>query len=140
MDGRNELHEACLHNDLEKIKTLRLRADFKSLVNKQDSFGRIPLHWAVWKGNLEAVELLKDESDLKTVDLCGCPPIHWASKSGFVDIAKVLLNKCPEAALFQNKKGNTALHRAYESNSSEMVNLLPKHEIKNRDFKKPGEI
>ncbi|KAK4076779.1 uncharacterized protein Triagg1_4382 [Trichoderma aggressivum f. europaeum] len=80
--GRKAAHFAC-HNTLEVLNSLNLPdSDFAA----RDIVGRVPLHYAVFRGQLDLVEEVLARSqrvgiDIDVVDDDGWTPLLWAARA-----------------------------------------------------------
>lgn len=107
--------------------------------NAMAEFGRTPLHTAVEKGNLRAVEALLQgkATDLNLRDHEGMTPLHLAIAQGekALSLIKLLLDKGADINA-QDRDGNTPLHYAWSMRVTKTVEELIKQrkaqELKNR--------
>ncbi len=74
---KKDIHQAVENNEIQKIKHL-LQQDFNP--NTKDSLGRTPLHHAIDKKNLDAVNLLLKQQKINpnAQDNVGRTPLHYA--------------------------------------------------------------
>ena len=95
----------------------------------QDSRGCNALHYAVMFNKINFVEKLAENSALLTrTDRLGNTPLHYATKLGYLDIAKVLVDKGKNALLTKvNSQGDTVLHQAIKAVDLDTVEYLVKH-------------
>ncbi|KAJ3212154.1 Osteoclast-stimulating factor 1 [Dinochytrium kinnereticum] len=107
-----------------------------------------PLHEASKRGNLPfATELLQAGVSVNrkiALDKAGNTPLHWASRGGHADVAKLLLDRKP-AINSQNKLGDTPLHLAAWAGSLPVVTLLLSQDgiqttLKNKDGSTPRDL
>ncbi|KAL5083008.1 hypothetical protein Trisim1_002258 [Trichoderma cf. simile WF8] len=90
--GRKPAHFAC-HNTLEVLNSLNLPdSDFAA----RDIVGRVPLHYAVLRGQLDLVEEVLERSrrvgiDIDVVDDDGWTPLLWAARAPRLFFWKVKL-------------------------------------------------
>ncbi|XP_073012308.1 acyl-CoA-binding domain-containing protein 1-like [Typha latifolia] len=78
-------------------------------VNLRDSEGRTPLHWAVDRGHLNAVEILLNEyADVNAKDNEGQTPLHYAVVCEREAVAELLV-KNHAARLTKDHDGNSPL-------------------------------
>jgi ankyrin repeat protein len=95
-------------------------------LNKADSHGWTPLHWAVSMGHNSMVELLlRSGASPDLPDLAGWTPTFWAAFKGHVDIIEMLWRY--DIAPFRcDIKGLTPLHWAISTGQTEIVKRLLK--------------
>ena len=88
----SNLSTACLIGDMEIVKTLlALGVD----VNKQDSVGRRPIHFALYC-TLELVQYLQEQgADLVKKDVLQRNALHFAVASGRLEVVRHVLNQKP---------------------------------------------
>jgi ankyrin repeat protein len=88
-----DIHDAAKSNDLEKIKSL-VQAD-TALLQAKDPGGNLPLHWAVYRGNVQVVRyLVVQGTNVNAINKEEFTPLHMAalSQSDNAEIAKFLLH------------------------------------------------
>ncbi|KAI1038621.1 hypothetical protein LB505_007595 [Fusarium chuoi] len=96
----------------------------KQNLNKSDSHGWTPLHWAVSMGHKSVVEiLLRSGASPDLPDLAGWTPTFWAAFKGHADIIEILW-RYDKAPFRCDNKGLTPLHWAVSSGQSEIVKRL----------------
>ncbi|AQK47322.1 Acyl-CoA-binding domain-containing protein 1 [Zea mays] len=79
-----------------------------SAVSSVDTEGRTPLHWAVDRGHLSAVEVLaKANADLNAKDNEGQTALHYAAVCEREDIAELLVKHHADLQI-KDEDGNTA--------------------------------
>ncbi|KAM0338385.1 hypothetical protein ACHAPU_011340 [Fusarium lateritium] len=95
-------------------------------LNKADSHGWTPLHWAVSMGHNDIVEiLLRSGASPDLPDLAGWTPTFWAAFKGHADIIEMLWQY--DIAPFRcDIKGLTPLHWAISTGQTEIVKRLLK--------------
>jgi cytohesin len=106
-----EIHEAAKSGDIAKLKTL-LDND-PSLLYAADEVGKTPLHWAVGRGQIEAINLLLDVYHVK-VDVRNAnegTPLHVAASQAQPEAAKILIAHGFNVNA-RSKNGSTPLHFA----------------------------
>lgn len=122
----------------EYVRELLLRPDIE--VNKADSFGRCPLHWASYYGNTEVARLLLERSDidiskegifnLKIFTKEGVIALHLAAFYGHSEIVEMLLMRSEVDINKVTHDGETSLFLASSEGYSEVVkHLLEKDDI-----------
>lgn len=62
-NGQNALHLAAAYGHVDIVRSLAPK--LKSLVHSMDNNGFTMLHWAVWAGNAEVVQLVIEEFQLE---------------------------------------------------------------------------
>lgn len=82
-------------------------------LRRTNTFGNTALHYAVYKGDVAAVELLvnADQNDRHIQNKEGCTPMYAAVASGNCDIVKLICKTCTAPSL-DGPEGTTALHLA----------------------------
>lgn len=96
----------------------------KQNLNKTDSHGWTPLHWAVSMGHKSIVEiLLRSGASPDLPDLAGWTPTFWAAFKGQTDIIEMLW-RYDKAPFRCDNKGLTPLHWAVSAGQSEIVKRL----------------
>jgi len=84
-----------------------------------------PLHWAVWSGNLEAVEvLLSRGADANARSSTGHTPLHFAAQKGDLDMARLLVRYGADARA-DDQLGHTALSEAPDTMTWERLLSYP---------------
>lgn len=70
-----------------------------------DTMGRLPLHLAALRGDLEGVEILLDAGqDATAADKTGRTALHWAAQSGSLAVLELVLAKVGPAGVDQQDK------------------------------------
>lgn len=127
---------------LEKI-------DSSSIMGKADEFGWIPLHYAAYIGNKEAVDkLLKNSGSNTSLAYTrnkGMSALHLSAEKGHVSVIKMLIEKCPELCELLDDNDRTALHVAVEYRKKNVVKFflqssvaLPFQDLLNQKDKNNG--
>ena len=75
----SEVGFAAKSGDVETVEYLLTGLGMK--VDKKDSVGKLPLHWACYGGSLEVVQFLIKRG-AKVHDKKGLPPLHIAASWG----------------------------------------------------------
>lgn len=96
-------------------------------VNKPDSEGLTPLHWACDRGELPIVEyLVKSKANLEAEDPEeGSTPLHYAITSESYDCAEYLIRHGADIN-HQNKEGETPMDLCDDKEMKEMLEKLSK--------------
>lgn len=81
----------------------------------------------------EFLRLEREGADFNIQNELGITPLMSASKSGNIQLVKLLLKYVRNLNL-EDKEGNTALYYAVESGDLEIVRLLHEHGAKISDF------
>ncbi|XP_020622350.1 ankyrin-3-like [Orbicella faveolata] len=97
----------------------------KAKVNARDRYGSTPLHYAVAKGNPDAVkELLTDPGiDIEAKDKTEMTPLHVASSQGSLSVAECLIEAGADLRSLDEEQ-MTPLHFACMEGSLEVAQLL----------------
>ncbi|KAF5645862.1 ankyrin repeat domain protein [Fusarium tjaetaba] len=96
----------------------------KQNLNKSDSHGWTPLHWAVSMGHKSVVAtLLRSGASPDLPDLAGWTPTFWAAFKGHADIIEMLW-RYDNAPFRCDNKGLTPLHWAVSAGQTEIVKRL----------------
>ncbi|CAG2226041.1 INVS [Mytilus edulis] len=151
-DGSTVVHAVSLEG-YDDYLTYFLDLD-KSLVNKDNRSGQIPLHLACLKGHSHTAQLLlekgafidktdenentpldlacagghKDTADVNLADNKGRTPIFLACEKKQKEIAELLL-KCNANTFIDNEEGKRPIHCCCEVGSSEITALLLSHGV-----------
>jgi ankyrin repeat protein len=105
--GRSALHHACEYEGKETAALKYLLCDLELEVDYCDKFGHFYSLCLVWAFCIAL----------------GRTPFHLASRSGNVDILKILYNRKPDVAMAKDELGRSALHHACEYEGKETAAL-----------------
>ena len=85
-----------------------------------------PIHDAVWRGNLPAVESLLDRgTNINATDGCGRTPLYWAAMIDRPEIASVLIKRGANVNKGASWKGHdTPLHVAANKGNEAIISIL----------------
>jgi len=110
--NRSYIHEAAKRGYEDQIE--EILATKKEEVNKKDSLGNTPLHWAASGGHFEACELLlKKGAQVNVVNNAGDTPLHRAAWKGGPKVCQLLIEKgAGPSRDVVNKEGKTPLNLA----------------------------
>ncbi len=104
------ISELTAEGNLEEVKKL-VKAD-KSLVNKKDNEGDIPLCTSILRQYSSlSLFFIENGADLNNQNMDGYTPLHWAAVRGDAKIAQALINSGAEIDI-KDKEGETPLHIA----------------------------
>lgn len=94
-----------------------------AMVETDDEFGWIPLHYAAYFGDVDVVELFLDKniSLAYKTDREGMSALHISAKEGHTEVVKKLIKKCPDTCELLDNRDRTALHIAMESGRGYLV-------------------
>lgn len=114
--------DAAMNGDVAAVRALLGR---QADINAPQGDGSTALHWAVYNGNTELVQLLlAGGADVTaTTRLGGLTPLIMAARSGDADVVKLLLDAKADAAAV-NANGTTPLMFAAASGQAAAVQLL----------------
>ncbi len=120
--AETSLADAAMNGDLNAVRTLLSR---KLDVNAPHGDGTTALHWAVYNGHADMVQmLLAGGADVKArTRLGGITPLMMAAKSGDVGVIKLLLEAKSDVAT-TNSNGTTPLMLASASGKADAVKLF----------------
>jgi len=116
--GRNDLHKAVLHEDIDRTTSLASDAE---MLHTRDLFGWTPLHLAAYFGFESGVsKLIEGGADAKACDDIGQMPIDLAGMEGFGSIVNTL-----QTSTFTNpEERHRALLKSAEEGNLELVEAL----------------
>ncbi len=124
-DGSRALHpllQAIRNGNLDEVKQ-NASAVAKG-VEPMDSYGNSPVHFAVFCGNVEALELLlKAGCNPDQANQFGMTPLHLACKNGERTMVEMLL-KAGADAQARDRYQDTPLHDAVQNDDEKIVRLL----------------
>ena len=135
------LHLAAASSDKNQFvqKILEIQ-QCQKFVTEKNSNGDLPLHIAASAGNMQIVKLLVEWSDEHLQDHRNCvlnmeenTPLHLALikkfkvgpnlalKAKYNEVAKFLVDKCPEVSLYPNRERKSPLYLAAEGGDEELM-------------------
>jgi len=89
--GRHDIFEAIEKGD--RALCWKLISSDPGLLRKAGKDGRMPLHAACFKGDLEIVKMILFKGmDIHECDLNGSSPLHYAGAGGNTDVIKELVS------------------------------------------------
>lgn len=96
------------------------------MMEADDNFGWIPLHYAAYFGYVEVVELFLDKniSLAYKTDREGMSALHISAKEGHFNVVNKLFEKCPYTCELLDNRDRTALHLAMESGQAISLDQL----------------
>ncbi|MCX6906758.1 MAG: ankyrin repeat domain-containing protein [Verrucomicrobia bacterium] len=117
-----DIHDVARGGDVWKAK--QLLAENPDQINSTTQEGRTALHIAVYRGQLNMVELLlAHKADIGAKDSYGRTPLHEAIVSGSKEVVGMLLaHKANVNA--KDKEGGTPVHWAVGRGNTALVKLL----------------
>lgn len=130
-----DIHDAVRSGDVWKVR--ELLAENPDQVNNATQEGRTALHIAVYRGQVNMVELLlARKADLRARDNYGRTPLHEAIVFGSKDVVGLLMTRKADVNA-RDKQGSTPLHEAVRRGSATLVMLLLayKPDVNARDSK-----
>ncbi|XP_050370079.1 ankyrin repeat-containing protein At5g02620-like [Argentina anserina] len=114
-NGVTALHAAVTRSNLTSKGIVRTMVSRNpDMIKTVDALGWTPLHYAAFRGNLEATRVLLqcDSSASYILDNSGMSAFHVAAHAGHTKIMEELLRWRPDICDLLNNKGQTALHAA----------------------------
>lgn len=116
------IHEACRMGHLSVVKLLIDNNQW--VASKLDCHSQTALFLACSYGHLPIVDFLLDHTAWLLTILDNSPCLHVAASKGRTDIAKRLLEKCPDLAQRKDINGSLALHCACRTGQLEIATML----------------
>ncbi|XP_004289379.1 PREDICTED: ankyrin repeat-containing protein At5g02620-like [Fragaria vesca subsp. vesca] len=112
--GVTALHSAVTRNSTCKDIVKLMVSKNPQIIKEADELGWTPLHYAAFKGNVEAIRLLIEcaSSVAYILDKCGMSALHVAAHAGRIKAMKELIRLRPDTCDLLNHKGQTVLHAA----------------------------
>ncbi|XP_050371417.1 uncharacterized protein LOC126789326 [Argentina anserina] len=128
-NGVTALHAAVTRRNLTSkgiVETMVSRCP--EMIKTVDALGWTPLHYAAFRGNVEATRVLLqcDSSASYILDNSGMSAFHVAAHAGHTKIMEVLLHWRPDICDLLNNKGQTALHAAVLGAQVDVVQYILK--------------
>ena len=100
--------------------------------NSQETISQFPLHRAVLEGSLNKIqELLKDDTDINTINNDYKTPLYLAVEQGNVEMAMMLLQ---HGAKVTTAEGENPLYIAFLKGNETLTNLLLENAKPNTNF------
>jgi ankyrin repeat protein len=122
--GQNPLIPAIKRTDEELLNIILAMDTAAEHVNRGDSYGKTPLHWAAGRGFVVGVkQLLAAGADPSQQDNYLQTPLHMATEWNHVESAEILLRAGADANT-PDLGGDTPLYRAVAMNSASVLRLL----------------
>jgi hypothetical protein len=129
----SDIHASCLLGIKDWVEEILKSRNFFTYIytrappQRVDRTGCTPLHYAVYRGNLDIVAMLLEEwADVNATDVNGWTCLHWATFEAREDcVAFLLAHKADVNA--KDRDGMTALHWAAYRGHTAVVNLLLEH-------------
>lgn len=121
--------------NMERVKKL-LNEDneIHNYINEKDDEGNTPLHYAIYYDNLELIELLLKQKNIKVnaKNEKGFAPLHIVILGNSINSLNILEYLLDNGANInvQDKNGHTPLHVAISQNDIEVIEMLLERRIK----------
>ncbi|KAI2636757.1 ankyrin [Xylaria nigripes] len=121
--GKAPIHLAIQHQNVEMLQSM---LNHVAHVEQPDSTGSTPLHHAATTRNKRLCSaLLEKDANVDVVDQNKRTPLHKCqSNSGGVQVAGLILNRCPSLIDRIDCFGKTALYMACEKGNEMMASVL----------------
>ncbi|KAI1263287.1 hypothetical protein F5Y18DRAFT_418476 [Xylariaceae sp. FL1019] len=132
--GKTPIHQAI---EDEEVGILQEMIQNVPHIKQLDATGSTPMHVAADTCSKAIFStLLEKDPDLEVLDQKGMSPLHRCQcQSGGVQVAEMILTRCPQLVDCIDCFGKTALYMACEKGNEHMVKLLL---AKNANPNKPG--
>ena len=117
---QNSLHRVAKIGDIGEIKWLVERGVDR---NAKDILSYTPLHYSLFAGKKEGVELLLTEENKNSRNHLGQTPLHLAVFLGHIDLVQFLISKEVDVDA-QSKSGRTALQMALKKQNPRIIKSL----------------
>ncbi|MCK4761604.1 MAG: ankyrin repeat domain-containing protein [Candidatus Aminicenantes bacterium] len=136
----NQIHQAAEIGNAKKVEAI-LKEDPEA-VNRKDSYGMTPLHWAVDKGHRRVAEILiANGADVNAKDSNGETPLRYAIINEHSSVATMLILKGAEVSGSEEQvkdmlKSIAPLHRvARDGDAEKLKSLIKKYpdQVNGRD-------
>lgn len=106
------LHKAVLAIGGTSLRELLQSNVSIDTINRTDSYGRTPLHWAALRGDLNSVELLLDSgADISATDELQNTPLLYAASADAARIVELMILRRADVNAV-NSRGDSPLHFA----------------------------
>lgn len=117
------LHLSCASGNLDI--TAFLIDSYPKLVEMEDNKKATPVHYATRGGSIEIFTLLVEKhANLARVTTKRETVLHVSCHRGYLDIARLVVTRCPELASAATADGYTALHFACTTDDLDLVRFL----------------
>lgn len=117
------LHLSCASGNLDI--TAFLIDSYPKLVEVEDNKKATPVHYATRGGSIEIITLLVERNaNLAKVTTRRETVLHVSCHRGYLDIARLVVARCPELASAATADGYTALHFACTTDDLDLVRFL----------------
>ena len=126
-EGRSILYTPIKYNYTEIIKLLISYNNHSigvSIADFKDKYSNIPLHYAIFFKNIDAIDLLLKDSNVNTVDMDGNNSLHLSIYSKNYDICKKILKATNLNINSRTIDGETALHIGCNYELENIVKML----------------
>ncbi|XP_056007862.1 uncharacterized protein LOC125664362 isoform X4 [Ostrea edulis] len=128
-DGRNILHAACVHANLEMSRYII--QTYPDLLHSVDKYGCNAALYAVKGGNVKILQLLADnEVDVKHKDNDGRNILHAACVHANLEMSRYIIQTYPDLLHSVNNDGQNAAFFAALGGNVKILELLADHGVK----------
>ncbi|ARF09818.1 ankyrin repeat protein [Indivirus ILV1] len=131
-EGRSILYTPIKYSYTDIIKQLikyNKHSIGVSIADFKDKYNNIPLHYAIFFKNNDAIDLLVNDSNVNTVDVDGNNSLHLAIYSKDSNICKKIISVQNLNINLRTFEGETALHIACNYELEDIVKLLLENRI-----------
>lgn len=128
INGVTALHAAVTHTyqGAEEIVKIMV-SKYPHTIKEADALGWTPLHYAAFRGNLEAIKSLMNSDKSSTcymLDNWGMSALHIAAYKGHIKVMEELMRCRPDTCECRNSKDQTILHVAVLGAQSHVVKYI----------------
>ncbi|KAM5576899.1 ankyrin repeat-containing protein [Rosa sericea] len=126
--GVTALHAAVTHNSTCKDIVEIMVSKNPKMIQEVDELGWTPLHYAAFRGNVDAIRtLIKCDSSMAYIlDKCGMSALHVAAHAGRTKVMKELIRLRPDTCDLLNHKGQSAVHAAVLGDKPSVIKYILK--------------
>jgi ankyrin repeat protein len=127
-ENKSAVYYAAMNNNEDVLRMLLNTVDGKLLMDESDKDGKIPIHIAAEKGQLEAATILVESgSSVDRKDFNSRRPMHLAAANGWCGIIELIIQYDRNSIMCEDVNGNTPLHAACGNDEAKAAERLLKY-------------